>query len=129
MSHANFTPHPPSAAVSRAPVTERLTLFFPADISEVDKKTCDENFEKFLGILQEDAGTGFKAASLGWIVEDMKHEGIEGKAKAITGVIGWESVEAHMAFREHPAFKDNAGLLRGGGVKGSEVHHVKFQET
>ena len=128
LNHANFTPHPPSAAVGRAPVTERLTLFFSADISEDDMKKFDENIQKFLGILKENAGDGFKAASSGWIVEEMEHEGIEGKARAITGVIGWESVEAHMAFREHPAFKENVGLVRGDKVKGSKVHHVKFQE-
>ena len=128
LCHANFDPHPPSAALSRAPVTERLTLYFSADIPEAEIKSFDNNVKKFLNVLKENAGDGFKALAVGWVVEELDREGVEGKAKALTGVIGWDSVEAHMKFREHPAFKENAGLLRE-GVKAAEIHHVKFQET
>ncbi len=127
MSHANFEPHPPAAAIGRAPVTERLTLYFPADISELDIKSWDEKIEKFVKVVKENAGDAFKAASAGWVVEKLDHEGIKGKAKALTGVIGWESVEAHVAFTSHPSFKENVGLMRE-GVEGSEMHHVKFEE-
>ena len=125
--HANFSPYPPAAAISRAPVTERLTLYFPADISESETKSFEDNVKKFLKIVEDKAGDGFIAASSGWVLEEVDHESVKGKAKAITGVIGWTSVEAHMAFREQPAFKENIWLLKD-GVKGAEVHHVKFEE-
>ncbi len=127
MSHANFEPHPPSAAIGRAPVTERLTLYFLADISESDIKSWDQKFQRFLKVVEENAGAAFKGASVGWVVEELDHDDIKGKAKAFTGVIGWESVEAHIAFAEHPSFKENVGLLRE-GVEASEMHHVKFEE-
>lgn len=127
MNHVNFEPHPPSAAVGRAPVTERFTLYFHADISESDIKSWDQKIRKFAKVLEENAGAAFKGASVGWVVEELDHDDIKGKAKALTGVLGWESVEAHIAFREHPAFKENAGLLRE-GVEASELHHVKFEE-
>ncbi len=127
LSHANFDPHPPSAALSGAPVTERFTVYFSADTPEAKIKSFDENVSKFLKVLKENAENGFKAVAVGWVVEELDHEGVEGKAKALTGVIGWDSVEAHLKFRETPAFKENAGLLSE-GVKAAEIHHVKFHE-
>jgi len=125
MMHANFTPHPPSDAVSRttSPATEVLTCYFTAK---------DESFEgnanKLLDVIKEKA-KGFKAASVGWVIEDVEHESIgKGKkGKAFVAVIGWESVEAHMNFRETQDFKDKIHLLREGPV-GMEVHHTVFNE-
>lgn len=128
MNHANFEPHPPSAAIGRAPVTERLTLYFSADISEADIKSWDQKIKKILKVVEENAGEAFKGASAGWVVEEVDRDGVKGKAKALTGVIGWESVEAHIAFTGHPSFKENIGLLREGMAE-SEMHHVKFEET
>ena len=127
LHHAHFDPHPPAAALSRAPITERMTFYFAGDMSESDMNSWDKNLKKLIKVLEDHAGEGYKGASAGWIVEELEHESIEGKAKAVTGVIGWESIEAHMEFRKHPAYQESVGSL-GSGIKGSEMHHVKFQE-
>ena len=59
------------------------------------------------------------------MIEDVEYEGKKGKA--YVGVLGWESVEAHMSFRETQAFKDIIHLLRDDPL-GLEVHHTKFVE-
>lgn len=121
MHHANFAPHPPSAAVSgtRSPVTEVLTCFFASKDSSVDG-----NAAQLFKVFAENA-EGFKAAAGGWIIEDVEYNGE--KRKAYAAVLGWESVEAHMKFRDTQIFKDNIHLLRDGPV-GMEVHHTKFVE-
>jgi hypothetical protein len=144
MMHANFTPHPPSAAVSNttSPVTEVITCYFSAE-----NDSFEENVNKLIPIIKEKA-KGFKAASGGWVIEDVEHESIGSgkKGKAFVAVIGyvpsrrrfvdtiltpessrWESVEAHMKFRETQTFKDNIHLLRDGPTA-LEVHHTAFTE-
>ena len=128
LHHTHYNPHSPAAALGRAPVTERLTFYFSGDLSESDMKSWDENMKKFVKVLEENAGDDYKGSATGWVVEELDHEGVEGKAKAVTGAIGWASVEAHIAFRKTAAFKESIGALRD-GVKGREMHHVKFQEA
>jgi len=123
MYHANFDPHPPSAALSaNIPVTEVLTLYFTSK-----DDSFQGNVRKFIDVLK--GFEGFKAASGGWVIEDVEHEKIGSgkKGKAFVGVIGWESVEAHMNARQTDAFKKNIHLLREGPVA-MEVHHAKFNE-
>lgn len=120
MYHANLTPHPPTAAVGTAsPVTEVLTCYFEKEDDGFESKV-----NQLIKVISENA-EGFKAASGGWVIEDVEYEGKKGKA--YVGVLGWESVEAHMSFRETQAFKDNIHLLRGDPL-GMEVHHTKFAE-
>lgn len=79
-----------------------------------------------LNIIKENA-EGFRAASCGWVVEDVEHESLgDGKkGRVFKVVLGWDSVEHHMRFRETEVFKENAGLLREGPVKG-DLHHTVF---
>ena len=66
---------------------------------------------------------GFKGSAGGWVIEDVEYKGKKGKAYVST--IGWESVQAHMTFRETAAFKENIGLIREKPL-GVEVHHTEF---
>jgi len=125
MYHTNFDPHPPSAAISStsSPVTEVITCYFASHDPGFEEKV-----KKLAGIIKENTET-FKAAAGGWIIEDVEHESIGSgtKGKAYAVVFGWDSVEAHMKFRETEAFKENIHLLREGPLK-LEVHHTKFVE-
>lgn len=91
-------------------MTEVLTCYFAAKDDKFQK-----NAEELISTVKENA-EGFKAASGGWVIEDVEHESIGSgkKGKAFVAVIGWESVEAHMKFRETQCFKDNIHLLREG---------------
>lgn len=128
--HVTPTPFPP-AILSRAPTIEFCAFFDPAP-------TFLSNIEKFVGILEEKRGEGlvkgYYGGSYGGSVEGglVKHsEVLEGKVadgdggKVVVGFLGWESKEAHLAFRETELFKENIGLLRGNN-RGAEVFHVKF---
>lgn len=120
MLHASFSPHPPTAALgTAAPVTEVLTCYF-----EKEDDGFDSKFNQLIKAIADNS-EGFKAASGGWVMEDVEYEGKKGKA--YVGVLGWESVEAHMSFRETQAFKDNIHLLREDSL-GMDVHHTKFVE-
>ena len=120
MHHANFSPHPPTAVLgTAAPVTEVLTAYF-----EKENDGFDAKVKKLFGIISDNTAA-FKAGAGGWVVEDVEFKGK--KAKAYVGLLGWESVEAHVSFRENQAFKDNIQLLRQDPL-GLEVHHTKFIE-
>ena len=126
MNHVNFTPHPPSAAVSstNSPVTEVATCYFASHDAGFD-----DRIKKLAEVMKEKA-PGFKAASAGWVIEDVEHESIGAgkKGKAVVAVIGWESEEAHHKFRESPAFGENIHLMAEGTLD-IEDHHTIFKEV
>ncbi|KAI9810843.1 MAG: hypothetical protein M1827_006050 [Pycnora praestabilis] len=128
--HVNFTPHPPSRAVSStsSPATEIATFYFPASVTAEEQKKYEDSYNRFTELLSKESD-GFVAGSAGWSIEEVEHESVgEGnKAKVFVLTYGWKSVEAHMQFRETSTFKKNIGLLRD-GPKGVEMHHVKFIE-
>lgn len=77
-----------------------------------------------------DSAEGAHAVIGGWVAEEVKHEklgedGKEGPGRLHWGLIGWDSVEAHMKYRETDGFKKAIPPLRDGPV-GIEMHHVKF---
>ena len=118
MLHANLTPHPATAALGTAsPVTEVLTAYFEKEDNDFAAKAT-----QLTKAISENAD-GFKGAAGGWVIEDVEYEGKKGKA--YVAMIGWESVEAHMAFRETTAFKENIHLIREGPL-GMELHHTEF---
>lgn len=123
MYHANFDPHPPTAALStNAPVTEVLTAYFTSK-----DDSYEGNVRKLLDAFKDIEG--FRAASSGWVMEDVAHEkiGSEKKGKAFVALAGWDSVEAHQKARETDIFKNNAHVIREGPVA-LEMHHTTFNE-
>ena len=120
LHHATLTPHPPTAALGAAsPVTEVLTCYFETEDAGFGSKV-----DRLVKAIADNA-EGFKGAAGGGVVEDVEYEGEKGKA--YVGLLGGESVEAHMKFRETQAFKDNIHLLREDPL-GMEVHHTEFVE-
>lgn len=129
MLHATFTPHPPSSSSSSAalgaphtPVTEVLTCYFESDENGSKADGFESRFDKFIASI---SGGGFKGAARGWVVEEVEYKGE--KRRAFVGLVGWESVEAHMAFRETEAFRENIPLLRQEAL-GMELHHTRFDQ-
>lgn len=111
--HTHYSPHPAddSLADHISPATEILTFFFPTNYSESDQKKFEDDLKKMVAVIEKEATT-YKASAGGWVVEEIPIPDTSDKAKAYTALIGWESVEAHLAFRETQAFKDNIHLLR-----------------
>lgn len=129
--HANLAPHPATAALSNinAPATEILTAFFPASYSQADQDKFEQDIKTLVGVIEKNAD-GYKGSAGGWIVEEPENEKAGGKSKAYFAAIGWESVEAHLKFREHQAFKDNISLLREAkDFKDLNVVHASLLEV
>lgn len=113
-----------------APVTEVLLAYFRPDLSEDGKRAASAQLEEFL----EKAGggcPGLLSTNHGWLVEnDLPVRGVEPAQKGSLLMIlwGWESIDAHMRFRELEAFKSNIALLtRMEGLIKLSMTHVKFQ--
>jgi hypothetical protein len=119
MVHADLEPAGDVTRAMAAPVTEVATFYFggeaPADYIQ--------GVHKFRDILEKEKSDGYLGAAIGITHEEIEREGVEGKGAVL--IIGWESVEKHMAFRESSTFKDNIALLRNGAQK-VEMHHVQF---
>ncbi|KAK5734568.1 hypothetical protein LTR17_008789 [Elasticomyces elasticus] len=97
-----------------------LTLYFDGeappsyldDVASVDKAL--QGTEGYLGY------------AAGFTHEEIEREGTKGTGAVV--LIGWQSIEAHHAFRETKAFKDNIGTLAS-TAKNRTVWHVQFMQS
>lgn len=110
------------ARTARSAVVEFAQFYVPTDY-DADKKK--QTLQQCLDTVTKDApkDSGIGEPAIGWSVEERDNEKSNGKAKVAVLLVGWDSVDAHVAFRELPVFKDNIGLLRE-GVQGADVCHV-----
>lgn len=104
-----------------------MLAYFPSDISSEAKAAASGRIAQF-----QEKGLNkcadVQAVNFGWGVEnDFSVPGEEGKtATALSLLIGWPSIDAHMQFRETDAFKESIGLLRGfEGLIKITMCHVK----
>lgn len=118
LSHAQFTLGDISTACS-APVTEMLMIYLPSASDDFESTT----WKPFITTLSENA-QGFVGAAGGYCTEIVEYQGEKGLS-AYVAAIGWQSVDAHMAYRETEAFKGSIGSVRG-QAKGLSVHHTSF---
>lgn len=89
-------------------------------------------------VIEEAKGEGYLGTAYGETLEDVKKHADQGKedvkeGKAVVLLIGWESKELHMKFRETDTFKENIHYLREktGGVEmvsfdAGEIMHKKL---
>lgn len=111
-AHLGSEAFPPTAL--RSPVTELMMAYFPAHLSAEAKEAVAGQVTRFKeeGL---DRCADVQAVNIGWSLENdfPVPGGEEGqKASALTMLIGWPSIDAHMQFRETDAFKEAVGLLR-----------------
>lgn len=97
-----------------APATELLSIFFPADYTDIQAEVFEAGMRRFLQHLMPEAKAARGAAG-GWVTEvlppDLTWPSTDRKTYFLC--IGWESVEDHMKVRSTQAFKDNIHLIRG----------------
>lgn len=104
MLHVDFEPSDTfTKATISAPVTEVATFYFDPSSSSATATTPEANVLKFRDVVNA-AGKeidGFWGAAAGVShesdVKSLSTEGVSGTAVVL--VLGWESVEKHMAFR------------------------------
>ena len=126
LQHTHIDPSSALAA-RRAPATEMVTCYFPASVGEAEQKKYMEGVAKLKGLLEEQA-EGCRGVAAGWVEEELENEQVEGKkSKAMLMMLGWDSVEAHMKFRDTKLFADNIHYLLDGPAA-MEFHHVTLAE-
>ncbi|KAG4439660.1 hypothetical protein IFR05_004857 [Cadophora sp. M221] len=119
--HIAFQPFPPKI-LTLAPVIEFATFLDtkPHFIDNVSK------FMKGIGVPEKCYGGVWGESVEGDVGKHVVDgDGGSVKGRAVVLVIGWESREAHMLFRETESFRENVGLLRE-GMGGVEMFHVPF---
>ena len=123
--HTTFTPHPPSAALSdtTSPVTELLQINFPSDLSSADKDKFEQDIKKLISIIEQHSEGANTGSAGGWIIEN-------DQKTMYMACIGWQSVAAHVKFRDNSHFKDNVHLLRDAkGMESRSVAHASLTEV
>ncbi|KAI1491978.1 Alpha/Beta hydrolase protein [Biscogniauxia mediterranea] len=128
---------PPRPPVLDDRVVEMVHMYFPParrGAADVDGAVARFVAEMRTGTAEEKAVEGFSGeAAWGWVVGGGEREG-EGKGgllpfkgegcAAFVLCLGWESVQAHMRFRDTEEFQRCIPLIRGiEGLKGSEMAH------
>ncbi|KAK1082524.1 hypothetical protein LTR33_003861 [Friedmanniomyces endolithicus] len=118
--HVDFRPFTAFIRATEAPVTEVATFFFEgaAPTAVLDRVT------RFREVLNKQHVSGVLGAAAGLSLEELESEGVKGTAAML--LIGWESVDAHMAFQKTQLFKDSVGLLPMAEAKRVEMHHTSF---
>jgi hypothetical protein len=120
--HVDFQPEGALDIAITAPVTEVATFVFGSDGTP---SGYGAGVEKFGAAIESAGIAGFLGAAYGFALEEVEIDGKKGKAAVLA--IGWDSVDAHLQFRETQTFKDNIHFLRTGTVA-VEMHHVQFLE-
>jgi hypothetical protein len=121
LNHIHATPGL-NVVTDRAPVVEMLLIYVSASANDEVPGTLT----RFLDIFVKNA-TGFVATSHGWVVEELHKEGVDEKLKGYFVAIGWESVDAHMAYRDTEPFKENIPMVRA-LAKGLRVVSRHFEQ-
>ncbi|RYO82028.1 hypothetical protein DL762_006802 [Monosporascus cannonballus] len=130
--HASLSPeHPPvlhnaeGKGGAKTAVVELLHAYFPGGegFTADQMASTAKNVQEFLGQLRGNAKGHTGEIALGWVVEELEFKGE--KSRSFIFAIGWDSVEAHMKYRETEHFKKVVPLIRGlEGLKGIEMVHV-----
>lgn len=128
--HAAFVPFPPTvlnndSGRGKTAVSEVCHAYFPADTDLVQQQEILARFQQFIDGLEKLEVKGFSGeVAYGFVLEDLDFKGE--KARAAVLVLGWDSVDAHMAFRDTEAFQKTIPIMRTlPNLKGMEMWHVK----
>ena len=122
--HLYHITQPDIKLLGLAPVVE-FAIFYDVE------PTMLSNVENFAAALEKGKPKGFHGIVYGEVMEKIVRPKDVGKedvkpGSAIVGMLGWDSKDAHLAFRETELFKKNIGLLRENNG-GAEIGHVPFK--
>lgn len=120
--HVDFTPEGSLNQAFSAPVTEIAVFGFEGGPPEDYLDSVDQLRE----ILDEEKPDGYLGMSAGITYEEIEKDGVKGKAAV--AVLGWQSIEVHLAFRKKEAFSKNIHLLRS-SAKSIDMKHVVFMQA
>lgn len=102
--------------VLRSPVAEVMFAFFPSNITTDAQTDVSQRFSEFNNKALKQC-KDVRSVSSGWGLETdfpIRGDGNNGgKGMLFIALIGWGSVDEHMAFRESDVFKKHVGLIIG----------------
>jgi hypothetical protein len=110
-------------------VTEVLLIWFPSDLAQDVKLAATKRLQQFADACLSGKPIKPDAINIGWGVENdfpVRDDEEGRKGSLLTAMVGWQSVDTHMAFRETDTFKDNIHLLRAiDGALKMTMFHIK----
>ncbi|KAI4596909.1 hypothetical protein KJ359_004819 [Pestalotiopsis sp. 9143b] len=130
--HVPFVPHPPAVLDNqdgrgRTKVAEVCHAYFARDIDSVRQQEILADVQQFIDVIRPGPGGSGEHAH-GFALEELEYKGEQ--CRALVLVLGWDTVEAHHAYRATDDFAKNIPLLRNlPGLKGMEMWHVCNRET
>lgn len=108
-------------------MTEISTFHFPPTYSAEDRSQFEQQVLQLVAILEAHVANWTDFAG-GWATEKVPIPGTSEETTAFVACIGWQSVEAHFAFRETKIFKENEHLV-GRAKSLKHVHMVHISAT
>jgi hypothetical protein len=128
LTHIAFTSADSLKAARSAPVTE----FVPFSIlSSSDASTKSQMEDAVLGVAKSALDNGSSGVAMGWYLEDDVESSEGKKVTAQQALLGWESVEQHMALRNKPEFAEVVKPVRAIQAKGRDdmgMFHAKLRK-
>lgn len=132
--HVPFVPFPPTVlnnkgGQGKTAVAEVVYGFFPVDLDIAQEQEILTHVQQFIDESQAAKPKGFSGESAhGFVLEDMDFKGEQSRALML--ILGWDSVESHMAYRDTKDFARTIPLLRTlPGLKGMQMWHVSNSEA
>lgn len=122
MHHTDFEPHEQVQKAMTAPVTEIATFYF--DDEPPDGYVVQ--FQNFLKAASRETKARPIASAVGVTHEEVEQDDVKGNAVVL--MVGWESIEAHEAFRDSQTYHEYMPKLMQ-GVEKVHVHHVALRSV
>ncbi|KAL9095487.1 MAG: hypothetical protein Q9165_002358 [Trypethelium subeluteriae] len=129
--HYPFRDRAAAARAFEAPATEFATMYIRAGDAEA-REALEKRVGHLFDVFWESKAGGWQGGTWGWGEEEVELEGLgeggeKGKGKACLVVMGWDSKEAHEAYRGTEAFKGAIAPVRE-VVKKSEMWHCEMHK-
>ncbi|OJD35668.1 dimeric alpha+beta barrel [Diplodia corticola] len=123
------SPSPLPAITTASPITEVISAYAPLSQPPDALAAAWAEFAKVAAA----HAAGLRGSAGAWAddEDEFEHASLReagGKGRLFVAVVGWDGVEAHMAYRETAAFRESIGKVRA-AVSGIEMHHVDFREA
>ena len=113
----------------KSAVVELVKLFFPAGDAYTSNQMASvaKNVRDFIDLMPGHAAGYSGEAAGGWAIHEVDFKGE--KTRVFVIAIGWETVQAHLDYRETDHFKANVTMLTTlDNMKGTELAHIKTKE-
>ncbi|KAK6067995.1 protein phosphatase 2C [Seiridium cupressi] len=132
--HVPLVPFPPTVLNNdggrgKTAVAEVMHAYFPTDIDMVQQQEVLAQVQQFLDETTSLKPKGYSGETAhGFVLEDLEFK--EEKCRALLFIMGWDSVDSHMAYRGTEGFARTIPLVRGlPGMKGMQMWHVTNSEA